>query len=199
MIACSIKFRHVTAVGSVATIRACGDRITRYVFMSSVAAYGDGLNHQEGDALAPDHHSDAYARNKAMSERALFRLHQRSGELHRRAEAAQRTLAVDGERLAALSRRAEDWILYSSDEFGWLELGDGVTSGSSLMPQKKNPDSLEASASNAILSAISQACKRIDALRSWELYFSAVAAPSGFVDRADYGKMEKSRNPHAAD
>jgi len=42
-----------------------------------------------------------------------------------------------------LSRLAEDWILYSSDEFGWLELGDGVTSGSSLMPQKKNPDSLE--------------------------------------------------------
>jgi argininosuccinate lyase len=42
-----------------------------------------------------------------------------------------------------LSRLAEDWILYSSDEFGWLTLGDGVTSGSSLMPQKKNPDSLE--------------------------------------------------------
>jgi argininosuccinate lyase len=42
-----------------------------------------------------------------------------------------------------LSRLSEDWILYSSDEFGWLELGDGVTSGSSLMPQKKNPDSLE--------------------------------------------------------
>ncbi|MGA8596675.1 MAG: argininosuccinate lyase [Bryobacteraceae bacterium] len=42
-----------------------------------------------------------------------------------------------------LSRMAEDWILYSSDEFAWLTLGDGVTSGSSLMPQKKNPDSLE--------------------------------------------------------
>jgi argininosuccinate lyase len=42
-----------------------------------------------------------------------------------------------------LSRLAEDWILYSSDEFGWLELSDPVTSGSSLMPQKKNPDSLE--------------------------------------------------------
>src|ERR1700686_1733067 len=42
-----------------------------------------------------------------------------------------------------LSRLAEDWILYSSEEFGWLELGDGVTRGSSLMPQKKNPDSLE--------------------------------------------------------
>jgi argininosuccinate lyase len=42
-----------------------------------------------------------------------------------------------------LSRLAEDWILYSSEEFGWLELSDTVTSGSSLMPQKKNPDSLE--------------------------------------------------------
>src|SRR5512140_2675361 len=42
-----------------------------------------------------------------------------------------------------LSRLSEDWILYSSEEFGWLELGDEVTSGSSLMPQKKNPDSLE--------------------------------------------------------
>jgi len=53
------------------------DRLARYVFMSSVAAYGDGLNHHEGDALAPDDHSDPYVRNKAMSERALFRMHQR--------------------------------------------------------------------------------------------------------------------------
>ncbi|HWY48550.1 MAG TPA: argininosuccinate lyase [Bryobacteraceae bacterium] len=42
-----------------------------------------------------------------------------------------------------LSRLAEDWILYSGEEYGWLNLGDGVTSGSSIMPQKKNPDSLE--------------------------------------------------------
>jgi argininosuccinate lyase len=45
--------------------------------------------------------------------------------------------------LLHLSRLAEDWILYSSEEYGWLELSDSVTSGSSLMPQKKNPDSLE--------------------------------------------------------
>ncbi len=51
----------------------------RYVFMSSVAAYGDGLNHHEGDALADDDHPDRYARDKAQSERALFRLHQRHG------------------------------------------------------------------------------------------------------------------------
>ncbi|MBI4459665.1 MAG: argininosuccinate lyase [Acidobacteria bacterium] len=42
-----------------------------------------------------------------------------------------------------LSRLAEDWILYSSEEFGFLELSDEVSTGSSLMPQKKNPDSLE--------------------------------------------------------
>jgi nucleoside-diphosphate-sugar epimerase len=54
-------------------------KIARYIFMSSVAAYGDGLNHHEGDALAPDDHPNSYARNKAMSERALFRMHQRSG------------------------------------------------------------------------------------------------------------------------
>ena len=42
-----------------------------------------------------------------------------------------------------LSRIAEDWILYSGEEYGWLELADAVTSGSSIMPQKKNPDSLE--------------------------------------------------------
>jgi argininosuccinate lyase len=45
--------------------------------------------------------------------------------------------------LLHLSRLAEDWILYSGEEYGWMQLGDDVTSGSSLMPQKKNPDSLE--------------------------------------------------------
>jgi argininosuccinate lyase len=42
-----------------------------------------------------------------------------------------------------LSRLAEDLILYSTQEFAFLKLGDAVSTGSSLMPQKKNPDSLE--------------------------------------------------------
>ncbi len=42
-----------------------------------------------------------------------------------------------------LSRLSEDWILYSSEEFGFIEMGDEVTTGSSLMPQKKNPDACE--------------------------------------------------------
>jgi len=71
--------RGTTAVQVEATARACGDRLQRYIFMSSVAAYGDGLNHHEGDALAPDDHPEAYVRNKAMSERSLFRMHQRNG------------------------------------------------------------------------------------------------------------------------
>lgn len=70
--------RGTTAAQVEATARLAGDHLLRYVFMSSVAAYGDGLNHHEGDALAPDDHADAYARNKAMSERTLFRLHQRN-------------------------------------------------------------------------------------------------------------------------
>jgi 2'-hydroxyisoflavone reductase len=71
--------RGTTAAQVEATARACGDKLHRYIFMSSVAAYGDGLNHHEGDALAMDNHPDTYVRNKAMSERALFRLHQRHG------------------------------------------------------------------------------------------------------------------------
>lgn len=42
-----------------------------------------------------------------------------------------------------LSRLAEDMIFYNSGEAGFIELADTVTSGSSLMPQKKNPDALE--------------------------------------------------------
>ncbi|MGH9469189.1 MAG: argininosuccinate lyase [Terriglobia bacterium] len=42
-----------------------------------------------------------------------------------------------------LSRLAEDLILYSSPAFGYVELADEFSTGSSLMPQKKNADSLE--------------------------------------------------------
>uniref|UniRef100_A0A8C5T8E0 Argininosuccinate lyase n=1 Tax=Malurus cyaneus samueli TaxID=2593467 RepID=A0A8C5T8E0_9PASS len=42
-----------------------------------------------------------------------------------------------------LSKMAEDLIIYSTTEFGFLTLSDTYCSGSSLMPQKKNPDSLE--------------------------------------------------------
>jgi argininosuccinate lyase len=42
-----------------------------------------------------------------------------------------------------LSRLAEDVILFTSEEFGFFDLADEVATGSSLMPQKKNPDPME--------------------------------------------------------
>jgi argininosuccinate lyase len=42
-----------------------------------------------------------------------------------------------------LSRLAEDLIIYGSSEFGFVQFGERFTSGSSMMPQKRNPDALE--------------------------------------------------------
>lgn len=42
-----------------------------------------------------------------------------------------------------LSRLAEDFIIWSTREFGFIEIDDAFCTGSSLMPQKKNPDTLE--------------------------------------------------------
>jgi argininosuccinate lyase len=42
-----------------------------------------------------------------------------------------------------LSRLAEDLIIYGSSEFGFVQFGDAYSSGSSMMPQKRNPDALE--------------------------------------------------------
>ena len=50
------------------------------------------------------------------------------------------TCAVLG---AVLSGYAEDFVLWSTQEFAYIELGEAYTSGSSMMPQKKNPDSME--------------------------------------------------------
>jgi argininosuccinate lyase len=53
------------------------------------------------------------------------------------------TLAACALAAAHLSRLGEDLVLYSSQEFGFIEMDDTVASGSSLMPQKKNPDAAE--------------------------------------------------------
>ncbi|MEQ8844571.1 MAG: argininosuccinate lyase [Phycisphaerales bacterium] len=56
---------------------------------------------------------------------------------------ALEVLAVLATCAVHLSRLAEDLIIYNSAEFGLVKLSDKVTTGSSLMPQKKNPDALE--------------------------------------------------------
>jgi argininosuccinate lyase len=52
-------------------------------------------------------------------------------------------LHVSALAMVHLSRLAEDLILFTSEEFGFFELADTAATGSSLMPQKKNPDPLE--------------------------------------------------------
>ena len=42
-----------------------------------------------------------------------------------------------------LSRLGEEWCLWSTTEFGWAKLDDAFSTGSSIMPQKKNPDIAE--------------------------------------------------------
>ena len=71
---------HGTPAGQVeATARAAGSAAQRYVFMSSIAAYGPGLEHREQAPLVSDDSPNAYARDKAASERALFRLNAETG------------------------------------------------------------------------------------------------------------------------
>lgn len=53
------------------------------------------------------------------------------------------TLFAASASMMHMSRMAEDLIFFNSGEAGFITLGDQVTSGSSLMPQKKNPDALE--------------------------------------------------------
>lgn len=71
--------RGTTADHVVATARACGGNLSRYVFMSSVGAYAEGLDRTEDDPLVPDDSPVPYSRHKASSERALFRLHADEG------------------------------------------------------------------------------------------------------------------------
>ncbi|MGH7448327.1 MAG: NAD-dependent epimerase/dehydratase family protein [Longimicrobiales bacterium] len=59
--------------------RSCTDVLQRYVFISSIAVYGGGIDLGEDAPLVPDDHPDPYAQHKASSERALFRMHEATG------------------------------------------------------------------------------------------------------------------------
>ncbi|MFA5928654.1 MAG: argininosuccinate lyase [Candidatus Margulisiibacteriota bacterium] len=53
------------------------------------------------------------------------------------------TLAALSLIMVHLSRMGEELVLWSSEEFGYVQIGDAFTTGSSIMPQKKNPDVAE--------------------------------------------------------
>jgi len=71
--------RGTTGEQVVAAAAACDENLRRYVFVSSCAAYGDGLNCGEDSPLAPSDCPDLYCRNKADSERALLGLYAEKG------------------------------------------------------------------------------------------------------------------------
>ncbi|KAK4745084.1 hypothetical protein SAY87_011396 [Trapa incisa] len=52
-------------------------------------------------------------------------------------------LAANSITAVHLSRLGEDWVLWASEEFGFITPSDSVSTGSSIMPQKKNPDPME--------------------------------------------------------
>src|ERR1700722_1651559 len=70
--------RGTTAAQVEATAKSIPGDLSRYIFMSSVAAYGDGLNHSQDDPLASDIYPAPYVRNTAGRERALFRMYHES-------------------------------------------------------------------------------------------------------------------------
>ena len=62
-----------------AAARSCGDRLRRYVFMSSIAVYPPGLDRRESDGLAPEDTPNAYVQHKVAAEHLLFGMHAASG------------------------------------------------------------------------------------------------------------------------
>src|SRR5262249_22426507 len=62
-----------------AAAQACGDRLQRYVFVSSIVVYPPGLGHLEDDELVADDTPSSYIQHKASAERMLFRMHTESG------------------------------------------------------------------------------------------------------------------------
>ena len=103
---------------------------------------------QEADALPLG--SGAIAGNSygidvtalARAPRVLARRRQQHGRRRR----SRLRLVVPPRRVAGMvhvSRLAEDMIIFGSEEFGFFDLDDRISTGSSLMPQKKNPDPME--------------------------------------------------------
>ncbi|MGQ0561840.1 MAG: NAD-dependent epimerase/dehydratase family protein [Gemmatimonadota bacterium] len=71
--------RGTSADQVMAGARAAADGLRRYVFMSSVAVYGEGGEYDETGPLVPSDYPNPYSAQKADSERALFDLHRRAG------------------------------------------------------------------------------------------------------------------------
>jgi argininosuccinate lyase len=82
-------------------------------------------------------------REQVMRELGFSRLYENSLDAVSDRDYLVEFLAASSLLMAHLSRLAEELILWTSEEFGWVELADAYCTGSSMMPQKKNPDVAE--------------------------------------------------------
>jgi argininosuccinate lyase len=82
-------------------------------------------------------------RNRLARELGFARVARNSVDVTSDRDFVAELLFACGLIMIHLSRWAEDLIIFSSPGFGYVELADAYSTGSSLMPQKRNPDSLE--------------------------------------------------------
>jgi argininosuccinate lyase len=83
------------------------------------------------------------SRHKVMEELGFSALYENSLDAVSDRDYLVEFLAASSLLMTHLSRLSEELILWSSEEFGFIELHDAYTTGSSMMPQKKNPDVAE--------------------------------------------------------
>jgi len=99
------------------------------------------------------------------------------------------TLSILSLLMLDLSRFAEDIIIFSSQEFGFLRLGDTIATSSSLMPQKRNPDFCE---------LVRAASGRMFGLLT-SLYISAKGLPSTYNKDLQEDKIPLKEGIHTAE
>ena len=81
---------------------------------------------------------------RALAARSASRASSRTASTRRRiATSSSAFLHACALTMVHLSRFAEDMMIFSGEEYGFFELSDAASTGSSMMPQKKNPDPLE--------------------------------------------------------
>jgi argininosuccinate lyase len=128
-----ILFSHELAKHSHALIRDV-DRINSWLSKNSVSPFGSGA--LSGSALVP--HPEKIAAEIGFESIVLNSID----------GVSDRDWVLEGLFICSLvgvhlSKMGEEYILWNSTEFGWVRLDDKFSTGSSIMPQKKNPDVAE--------------------------------------------------------
>ena len=115
-------------------LRRDADRFAEVLTRLDVSPLGAGA--AGGGSLPLDHHAVA----KSLGMAAVFE--NSIDAVAARDVVAEYTFCA-AQSMVSLSRMAEDLVLWATSEFGWVTFSDGYTTGSSALPQKKNPDIAE--------------------------------------------------------